>query len=106
MGQIAVLTLTIIVGVAMTIMFAVVLIRRGETLDLWAKRNQYEILTRERRFFLFSPFWWRTAGTPDVYYVTIRARDGEVWHGWVQCGGLHVAFLTDEARVIWDKNRF
>jgi hypothetical protein len=106
MGQMAVLALAITVGVAMTIMFAVFLIRRGETLESWSKRNRYEILARERRFVLFSPFWWRTVGTPDVFYVTVRTNDGEVRHGWVKCGGLHIAFLEDEARVIWDKTRF
>lgn len=75
--------------------------RAQSILEHWAEENGYEILSSERRWF-GGTFWWRKSKGQEVYYVTVRSRDGRTRQGWVRCGGWFLGVLSDEADVEWD----
>jgi hypothetical protein len=68
-------------------------------LNRWAKMNGYEIVSRELRILRVGPFWWTTRHQ-EVYYVTIRTREGQTRRGWVCCGG---PLFGNGAIVRWDE---
>lgn len=68
----------------------------------WARRNGFEIVSAERRFFFRGPFWWRTGKGHEVFRVTVRDGEGQVRSAYVRVGGWWGGMLSDQASVEWD----
>ncbi len=68
--------------------------RSRETLEDWAKKQHFEIILREYRYFFRGPFFMTG---PTVYYVKVRTESGSVRTGWVR-----VSFFSDSPEVRWE----
>ncbi len=72
-------------------------------LELWAKENNYHILSSQIRWFNRGPFFWTTSRNQIVYYVTVRTLEGIIKKGWVRCGSWWLGIFADKAEVRWDE---
>lgn len=71
-------------------------------LKQWADENQFELLRSERRKFLSGPFFFTLSHGRTVFRVTVRARDGKEYMGWVRCGGRLLDSIFNKAEVRWN----
>lgn len=87
----------------LAIVFLVLEITRPiEILNQWAGDNSFEILNYERRYVRRGPFFWTTSRGQVVYYVCVKAENGEIRSGWVRCGNWWLGLWINEADVRWD----
>jgi hypothetical protein len=77
--------------------------RAERILQRWARDQGYQIRSKEHRWFRRGPFFWRTSGAQEVFYVEIRTPEGEIKRGWVCCGGWLLGMLQGDAEVRWDQ---
>jgi hypothetical protein len=77
--------------------------RQIAILTQWAIENGFKILDSERRFFRRGPFFWTTSRGRVVYYVRVKAEDGEIRSGWVRCGNWWLGVFINQAEVRWDE---
>jgi hypothetical protein len=77
--------------------------RSRSLLDRWAERNGYRIVDSEYRYFFRGPFFWTSSKEQTVYRVTVADKAGNVWSGWVRCGGWWLGLLSDQAEARWDE---
>jgi hypothetical protein len=76
--------------------------RSANRLRHWAQANAYEFLFVERRYLRFGPFCWTTSGLQEVFYVSIRERNGNMRNAFVRMGGWFLGQLSDRIDVRWD----
>ncbi|HUT01262.1 MAG TPA: hypothetical protein VM031_02310 [Phycisphaerae bacterium] len=76
--------------------------RSRRLVDDWARANQLDLLSADRRFFRLGPFWWRTARNQEVFRVTVRDADGQIRHGYVRVGGWFMGMLSGKVTAQWD----
>jgi hypothetical protein len=96
-----------VIGIALLLVFAVAMLifhysRARSILEHWAEENGYEIVSSEHRW-MGGRFWWRKSRNQEVYYVTVRTREGQFRRGWVRCGGWFLGVWSDHADVEWDE---
>ena len=67
-------------------------------IEEWAKKNELQIVSAERRRFFVGPFsFQKNAG--HVYRIVVRGRDGEVGEGWLSLQ--NSLFGADWEEVKW-----
>ncbi len=77
--------------------------RRSESLlEEWARRNGFQIISREYRNFFRGPFFWTTGRHQTVYYVVVEDQQGNKRRGWVRCGGFFLGLFSDHVDVRWE----
>ena len=74
-------------------------VRSRSLLQSWAMDNGYKIVQSEFRFFRKGPFFWTSSKAQTVYYVTVRADQGETRSGWVRCGGWWFGLMSSKTEV-------
>ena len=72
--------------------------RMEDILKHWAEDNDYEILSKEYRWYRRGPFFWWTCEGQEVFYVTIRTSDGQLRRGWVRVEVGFWAFFRTKRR--------
>jgi hypothetical protein len=76
--------------------------RRSKTiLRQWTRRNGYEIINAEFRYFFRGPFFW-TTGKQTVFYVRVRDRHGQQRAAWVRCGSYYGGLFSDDVEFRWE----
>jgi hypothetical protein len=77
--------------------------RAREIIDAWAGKEGYTLVSKRHRVRFISPFWFRTFRGQEVYYVVVRAPNGDEGEAFVRCGGFGVGMFSDEITVHWTK---
>ncbi len=72
------------------------------SLNRWAQRSNYQIISREPRALRTGPFFLRTGKGQHVYHVTVSDSRGKIRSGWVRVGDWWVGLTSDKADVRWD----
>ena len=75
--------------------------RSRSMLDDWARAGGLQLLSCERRYLRSGPFFFRHAKGQEIFYITVRDREGEVRRAYVRCGGWFLGLLTDKVTVEW-----
>ena len=78
--------------------------RIDEIVREWAKRNDYQVLSRQPCILSRGPFWWTIATGAPVFRVSVASlTNGERRTGWLFCGSPVLGLLRNEVRVQWDR---
>jgi hypothetical protein len=77
-------------------------LRRSRSLvEQWARSEGLELVSAERRLLRRGTFWWRTARSQEVFYVTVRDQ-GRLGHAYLRVGSFFGGLLSDEVTVEWE----
>jgi hypothetical protein len=69
----------------------------------WAEENRFELLrVREKAFLEATPFSYWTRQYQQIYFVKIRAYDGQERSGWVRFGCLFGSWDSEDVLPKWD----
>jgi hypothetical protein len=74
-------------------------------LQRWAQRNDFRIISQERRDFRTGPFFLRTSKGQQVFPVTVSDPVGYTRSGWVRVGDWWVGLTSDKVEVRWDDEK-
>ena len=70
----------------------------------WAEENRFELLrVREKAFLEATPFNYWTRRRQRIYFVKMRAYDGQERSGWVRFGCLFSSWDSEDVLPKWDK---
>jgi hypothetical protein len=91
---------------ALTLSYAVVSVIYGasvskDVLRDWANKNDYTILTLQRRHFLRGPFFF-CGNRCHVFRILIEDQSGRTHRGWFCCYGFWTGILNSNTHVKWD----
>ena len=76
--------------------------RSRRIVQAWAAANGYRLLSAERRWLWFGPFWWRTGRGHAVFRVTVSDSAGNCRGGFVRVGGWLLGMFSNRAVAVWD----
>jgi len=71
-------------------------------LEQWARANDLEVISAERRYLRRGPFFWRSGKGHEVFHVTVRDAAGRHRHAYVRAGGWWWGMMSDDVAVEWD----
>jgi hypothetical protein len=76
--------------------------RSTTMLDRWAAANGLRLVTKEYRWLVKGPFFWRSGKNQAVYRITAQDAHGQTFSGFARCGGWFFGMLSDRVEVRWD----
>ncbi|MGC4015721.1 MAG: hypothetical protein QM755_14535 [Luteolibacter sp.] len=68
----------------------------------WAESNGLYVVKCQYRTLLKGPFFFRASNSQAVFRIKVRDRRGQLYSGWVCCGGWFVGPFSDKIEVRWD----
>lgn len=96
----------IVVSPLILVLCAVLRRSHDKNVELWAKENNFKILSLEITDREKTPFsWWTTKRSENFYRVKVLTENGAEKSGYICVAGQMSAFFTAKARAVWDDEK-
>jgi hypothetical protein len=71
-------------------------------LERYLRERGYRLISKQYRWLVRGPFWWRTSKGQSVYRFSAEDADAVRREGWARVGGYWFGLLSDRVDVRWD----
>jgi len=76
--------------------------RSAAMLERHLRERGYVLVSRQYRWLMRGPFWWRASKGQSVYRFAAEDAEGVRHEGWARVGGFFFGLLSNQVDIRWD----